>query len=947
MRFLVKLLLFLACPVLLLGQTTTVSGTVTDPDSIAWANGTITFALYNPSPGKTPTHAGVPLTAQQLNPVFNLDNTGSFSGSVFDNTQVSPVGTQWNITICPAASSPCQNLVRMSITGASLNLTSTIGSQITALRLPASYTARAYATVEISPIPPSGATFFNLTAGVVEYWNGSIWQPFGSGGGGTSNPPTNSIQIAGSTAGTFNSDPNFTINAVTHLRTSAANDQTFALSSIPRATFDPMDTRYCSTTSPTTCGLQAAIAIEGSVPSAPAEVITAAWTAGICSIEQNTNIFHAINIPLPQGTPINITGIKYWGNSSFGGDPNTFGPTLQHVDATQIMVQAHTGADTVVCGGTTYTPGGAGGVYIHNIGLAGMFNPNTDTDIGLLMNCTSCSAVNIYGSGNAFGGPAFIQTGTSVFSHHLGQPGAQLQGCVTYTGGVRPVSGFTLGNETCGAAMDLALDGGMDDVYASDGVVTRVPNHGAGSCYPSCAAIVLGGSGNSVYDNDLFPQISDIDLLITSNGHKVHVLRADYTSREAVKILSSGATLDDVTIDSACTDNTLSSAYGAGTPTGCFPIVISANGLGSIIYNFKVVNNSGIFSQSYNQAWVSDGQVFASGASDVFSLFPYQGNPANTSSNDWFIYQGNTGAQTSPRIVYPDAVPMDTTSTTPNVSGITAIRLTGSQTVTNFTAPTTWQHLFVYSNGAGAVSNGGSIFNLNNQTNTFANTTQVLEYVNGGSQTNPLWIQIGGPAQQTPTHVNFAGNPTPSLPSLIHVIGNNQASQQPIPSFGGGFQIGGTTTTGQACFVLTTSFPDGSFSTSAQQCTNVNIPTNVGGVFASGPNTISGAITNLWIISDTQPTTVPLGKYPAISCISPSNCSWQAAVINPGGNGATPMPTPGSNNTGALWGYFIQPSFATAPSGTCTADNQDQLAISQDGHGTWCPTGGGTWTTKW
>jgi hypothetical protein len=57
-------------------------------------------------------------------------------------------------------------------------------------------------------------------------------------------------------------------------------------------------------------------------------------------------------------------------------------------------------------------------------------------------------------------------------------------------------------------------------------------------------------------------------------------------------------------------------------------------------------------------------------------------------------------------------------------------------------------------------------------------------------------------------------------------------------------------------------------------------------------------------------------------------------------------PTASANNTGsALIGFAIFGP-ATAPTGTCPADYGGALAISKDLHGTGCPVGGGSWTTK-
>jgi hypothetical protein len=133
---------------------------------------------------------------------------------------------------------------------------------------------------------------------------------------------------------------------------SAANLLVNALSSSPRAIYDPMDTKFCNAAG-TACGLKAALALGGT---SPTEFLTAAENYGECQIQTGATPFIGINIPLPDGITIPITGFKFWNSTSFGGDANTVGPTLQHSDATQIMLQAHSGSDTVTCSnGQTYT----------------------------------------------------------------------------------------------------------------------------------------------------------------------------------------------------------------------------------------------------------------------------------------------------------------------------------------------------------------------------------------------------------------------------------------------------------------------------------------------------------------------------------------------------------------------------------------------------------------
>lgn len=220
---LILLLLFGLSANIASAQTTTVTGTVSDPDGFNWFSGTIQFNLYNPSSGQV-TYNGIPLTAAQIFVTVNLDSGGSFSTPLNNNLLLQPVGTQWIPTVCPAASAPCQQLARVTISGTSQSLTSTINSQLKALRFPASYTARAYGNIEISPVPPNGGTYYDLTLIAPQFWNGTAWVGFSSASGCTS---ANCVITNPTVSQTINqpANTNFTLN----LQGSSGNPSNFVV----------------------------------------------------------------------------------------------------------------------------------------------------------------------------------------------------------------------------------------------------------------------------------------------------------------------------------------------------------------------------------------------------------------------------------------------------------------------------------------------------------------------------------------------------------------------------------------------------------------------------------------------------------------------------------------------------------------------------------------------
>lgn len=121
-------------------QFTTVTGTVIDPHSLPYANGTITPTLITTA---SPTLSGITYTPPSQPVGLNL--AGAFVMRLADNTQLQPGGTQWTFKVCSAAGSiqpaggfgpVCFN-VTLTISGASQD----ISAQLQAAALPLSNVA--------------------------------------------------------------------------------------------------------------------------------------------------------------------------------------------------------------------------------------------------------------------------------------------------------------------------------------------------------------------------------------------------------------------------------------------------------------------------------------------------------------------------------------------------------------------------------------------------------------------------------------------------------------------------------------------------------------------------------------------------------------------------------------------------------------------------------------
>jgi len=81
-------------------QFTTVTGTVTDPNGLPYANGTIAATLVLPG-GTSPTLNGFAYTPPSQ--PAGLNAVGAFVMQLADNTVLLPGATQWNFKVCSAA----------------------------------------------------------------------------------------------------------------------------------------------------------------------------------------------------------------------------------------------------------------------------------------------------------------------------------------------------------------------------------------------------------------------------------------------------------------------------------------------------------------------------------------------------------------------------------------------------------------------------------------------------------------------------------------------------------------------------------------------------------------------------------------------------------------------------------------------------------------------------
>jgi len=120
-------------------QFTTVSGTVTDPNGLAYANGTITATLISSA---TPKFTATNLSYTPPSQPVGLSSAGSFVMQLADNTQLTPGGSTWNFQVCSSAASVapaigkgplCFTVTGVTISGASQSITATLTAAAPAL----------------------------------------------------------------------------------------------------------------------------------------------------------------------------------------------------------------------------------------------------------------------------------------------------------------------------------------------------------------------------------------------------------------------------------------------------------------------------------------------------------------------------------------------------------------------------------------------------------------------------------------------------------------------------------------------------------------------------------------------------------------------------------------------------------------------------------------------
>lgn len=165
-------------------QNTTVTATVTDGDSVAWANATWTIDFV---PGiqfplqSQYTINGSALSNTTAHQSGSLNSSGALSVTVYDSSIVTPTGSGWRLNICPLTSGSCI-VYQFSTAGGSQSISSNLTTLIGQPRFLCPQICRGYNTIEATGMV-AGSIFYNTTPNIYpncNQYDGASWGSCGA-----------------------------------------------------------------------------------------------------------------------------------------------------------------------------------------------------------------------------------------------------------------------------------------------------------------------------------------------------------------------------------------------------------------------------------------------------------------------------------------------------------------------------------------------------------------------------------------------------------------------------------------------------------------------------------------------------------------------------------------------------------------------------------------------
>jgi len=172
-------------------QTTSVTGTITDPSGQVWYGGSYEFQLMFADNSSTAYYNGNPLPSSNYNVKGTLDVGGSFSITLYDNSLIAPAGTYWRATICSNTRSPVETTggtavfvcfnKDVTVSGVSQSLSAVLSAAAPNPLVNALLTPSAYKESELALGTLLGGLYWDLNANCLKVWNGVGWSCLGGG----------------------------------------------------------------------------------------------------------------------------------------------------------------------------------------------------------------------------------------------------------------------------------------------------------------------------------------------------------------------------------------------------------------------------------------------------------------------------------------------------------------------------------------------------------------------------------------------------------------------------------------------------------------------------------------------------------------------------------------------------------------------------------------------
>ena len=200
------LLIFFLAAIPVFGQSTAVTATITDTSGQTWNLGSYSFSFY---PAPTNPQGPYFWTGGAFNPSQPISgaisSSGTFAVSVPDNRTITPSGSQWTATVCPAASTSQCYSKTFTVTGATMDISSLLIPPPPQVKAVVEAQVSAYRDAEIVN-PNLGTTYFNLMDNTIHACTVALpctWVSIGGSGAGNPAAPSAALQLANSSVTGF------------------------------------------------------------------------------------------------------------------------------------------------------------------------------------------------------------------------------------------------------------------------------------------------------------------------------------------------------------------------------------------------------------------------------------------------------------------------------------------------------------------------------------------------------------------------------------------------------------------------------------------------------------------------------------------------------------------------------------------------------------------------